>query len=202
LFHGASSWKSLGRRDIMKPIGPLMWEHRLIEQIVPLMKNEIDHIGKNNISNIQFIGMAVDFFRTYADRTHHGKEEDILFRELSKKKLSPKHRKIMEELAAEHVVARKTVKALIDARNRYVKGETYALDTIRKSLNELVNLYPEHIRKEDKDFFFPILDYFSAEEQAAMLREFNEFDRNMIHEKYENLISDLGGKVRKRPARR
>ena len=25
----------------MKPIGPLMWEHRLIEQMVPLIKAEI-----------------------------------------------------------------------------------------------------------------------------------------------------------------
>lgn len=194
--------RTRARRDIMKPIGPLMWEHRLIEQIVPLMKKEIDHIGKDNLSNIHFIGVAVDFFRTYADRTHHGKEEDILFRELSKKKLSSRHRKIMEELVAEHGVARKAVKTLMDARERYMKGEVYALDTIRKSLGELVTLYPEHIRKEDKDFFFPVLAYFSEEEQAAMLEAFKEFDRAMIHEKYENLISDLGGKVKKRPVRK
>lgn len=186
----------------MKPIGPLMWEHRLIEQIVPLMKTEIDHIGKNNLSNIHFIGVAVDFFRTYADRTHHGKEEDILFRELSKKKLSPGHRKIMDELVTEHGVARKAVKTLMTARERYMKGEVDALDTIKKSLGELVALYPEHIRKEDKDFFFPVLAYFSEEEQAAMLEEFKDFDRAMIHEKYENLISDLGGKVKKRPVRK
>jgi len=28
---------------------------------------------------------TVDFFRTYADSTHHGKEEDILYRDLIKK---------------------------------------------------------------------------------------------------------------------
>lgn len=186
----------------MKPIGPLMWEHRLIEQIVPLMKNEIDRIGKDNVADVHFIGMAVDFFRTYADRTHHGKEEDILFRELLKKTLSEKHRKIMDELVKEHGVARKTMKILMDARDRYVRGDTAALETIRKSLSELVKLYPEHIRKEDKEFFFPVLAYFSAGEQAAMLEEFMEFDRNMIHEKYENLISDLGGKVKKRPGKK
>lgn len=45
----------------MKPIGPLMWEHRLIEQMVPLMKKEIEQIGKNHIANVYFISIAVDF---------------------------------------------------------------------------------------------------------------------------------------------
>jgi hemerythrin-like domain-containing protein len=34
----------------------------------------------------------------YADRTHHGKEEDILFRDLEKKSLPPNHTKIINEL--------------------------------------------------------------------------------------------------------
>jgi len=182
----------------MKPIGPLMWEHRLIEQMVPLMKKEIEHIGKNHIANVYFISIAVDFFKTYADRTHHGKEEDILFRELSKKKLAKEHKRIMDELVAEHRLARETVKRLVDARDHYLKGQGFNLEIIKKTMTELVNLYPEHIRKEDKEFFFPVMEYFTKSEQEAMLREFRNFDRQMIHEKYEGIISDLGGKVLKR----
>ena len=55
------------------------------------------------------------------------------------------------------------------------RGET--LPEIAGCLEELVAFYPRHIEKEDKHFFYPILDYFSAAEQDAMLREFNEFDR-------------------------
>jgi len=183
----------------MKPIGPLMWEHRLIEQMIPLMKNEIDHIGKDHLVNIHFIGIAVDFFRTYADRTHHGKEEDILFRELSKKKLAVDLKKIMDELVEEHRLARTTVMKLVGARDNYLKGEAYPLEIIKESLSELVALYPEHIRKEDREFFFPVLEYFTTAEQEAMLREFGDFDRRMIHEKYEGIISSLGGRVFRRP---
>ena len=32
-----------------------------------------------------FIDTAVDFIHTYADRCHHGKEEDILFKALAAK---------------------------------------------------------------------------------------------------------------------
>ena len=66
----------------MLPIGLLMKEHRLIERMVGLLVKELDRTKKVNDLNPVFIDSAVDFFRTYADRTHHGKEEDILFREL------------------------------------------------------------------------------------------------------------------------
>ncbi len=58
----------------MKPIGPLMWEHRLIEHMVDLLRLEIDRITDRKTANVILIEQAVDFFRTYADRTHHGKE--------------------------------------------------------------------------------------------------------------------------------
>ena len=64
----------------MKPIGPLMWEHRLIERMVKLLKKELIKIKEIDKVDTNFILIVVDFFRTYADRTHHGKEEDILFK--------------------------------------------------------------------------------------------------------------------------
>lgn len=178
----------------MKPIGSLMWEHRLIEQIVPLIRKEIDRIENERMSDIAFIETAVDFFRTYADRTHHGKEEDILFRDLMKKTLSADHTRIMRELTAEHMVARTTVRALLEAKSDFMRGNHDALKAIAKLLHDLVNLYPPHIEKEDRQFFFPVMDYFTKAEQDAMMDEFREFDRSMIHEKYRGIIEFLGGK--------
>ncbi len=138
---------------------------------------------------------AVDFFRTYADRTHHGKEEDILFKALESKKLTLELHRIMEELVAEHVVARKTVTALNSALTSHIAGNSAALKDIMQNLEELVTLYPKHIEKEDKHFFYPVQDYFTKEEQDAMLRDFWEFDRNMIHEKYAKVIDDMKGRL-------
>jgi hemerythrin-like domain-containing protein len=63
----------------MELIGLLMIEHRLIEQIIHALDTESQHISHDNIVHPLFIYNAVDFFRTYADQFHHGKEEDILF---------------------------------------------------------------------------------------------------------------------------
>jgi len=87
----------------MVPIGPLMKEHRLIEKMILLMEKEIEKMKKYNKANPLFIDIAVDFIRMYADRTHHGKEEDILFRDLEKKSLSANHNKIINELVEEHI---------------------------------------------------------------------------------------------------
>lgn len=181
----------------MKPIGALMWEHRLIEQIIPLIATEIRNIRSNKKGDVVFIEYAVDFFRTYADRAHHGKEEDILFAELAKKPLSEDLARIMTELTDEHVVARKTVRALFEAGQEYRNGREDRLETIISLLTDLMNLYPGHIRKEDKQFFFPVMDYLTRPEQDRMLEAFWEFDRKMIHEKYRNIMEQMGGTVKR-----
>jgi hemerythrin-like domain-containing protein len=175
----------------MMPIGPLMKEHRLIEKMIQLMQNEIKKIKKHNKVNPLFIDIAVDFIRFYADKTHHGKEEDILFRDLEQKQLSPNHTKIMEELVKEHVWARIRVGKLVDAKNQYTKGKSEVVDQIINLMTELTEFYPKHIEKEDKHFFIPVMKYFTQEEQERMLQEFWEFDKSLIHERYEKVIENL-----------
>ncbi|MBN2025691.1 MAG: hemerythrin domain-containing protein [Actinobacteria bacterium] len=172
----------------MMPIGPLMIEHRLIERMIPLLENQLEDIRESGGVDPVFIDNAVDFFRTYADRTHHGKEEDILFRDLAAKEINLEDRRTMDELVEEHVHARETVGGLLRAKGAFVAGDTDALETVVEHLEELARFYPGHIEKEDRHFFIPCMDYFSREEQDGMLQEFFEFDRDMIHEKYRRLI--------------
>ena len=65
-----------------------MIEHRLIERMISLMAKERDRMEASKKADPSFIDTIVDFIRTYADHCHHGKEENILFRELTKKDLS------------------------------------------------------------------------------------------------------------------
>ena len=66
----------------MQARGPLMIEHRLIERMLTNVKNLLVQVGQTQKIDPLLVDKAVDFIRTYADRTHHGKEEDILFRGL------------------------------------------------------------------------------------------------------------------------
>lgn len=174
----------------MMPIGPLMIEHRLIERMIKLMEKEVSRIGTENKVNPEFIETVIHFIRTYADRCHHGKEEDILFRELKKKEISKEHRKTMQELIEEHDWGRKTTAKLVDANNRYMQGDEDALPVILVSIQDLIEFYPTHIEKEDKHFFLPVMEYFTEEEKDAMLAEGFEFDSNLLHEEYETSVKE------------
>ena len=173
----------------MLPIGPLMIEHRLIEKMIKVIKKVIDRSEQQGKINPEFIDLAVDFIRMYADRCHHGKEEDILFRDLSKKALSGGEKQIMEELIEEHRQGRKTVADIVEAKGRYLKGDQEALPFMLDRMRFLVDFYPKHIEKEDRHFFMPIMNYFSQEEKEAMLQEEWEFDKNLIHQIYKEKIS-------------
>ena len=64
------------------PVAPLMIEHRLIEQMIGLVRDRLEDFREERTADTGFIDDAVRFIRDFADRTHHGKEEGILFREL------------------------------------------------------------------------------------------------------------------------
>jgi hemerythrin-like domain-containing protein len=172
----------------MMPIGPLMIEHRLIERMIDVMRKELTIFEKEKKLEPEFLEMAVDFIRTYADRCHHGKEEDILFRELGGKRLKDEHRHTMEELVEGHRWGRNMTARLVEANKRYVAGHGDAMSIVTDCMRSLIQFYPKHIEKEDKHFFIPCMDYFSEAEQQAILREEWEFDRNLIHEKYKNIV--------------
>lgn len=178
----------------MLPVAPLMIEHRLIERMIKLMSVEAAGIRQDNQPNIEFIDTTVDFVRTYADKLHHGKEEDILFRDLAKKRMSAEHKRIMEELIQEHALGRGNVKKLAEARNKFIQGQKAAVNDILENMEILAKFYPKHIEKEDKHFFLPVMDYLNGQEKESMLKEFEEFDRKFIHIIYKNIVSKLEGK--------
>jgi hemerythrin-like domain-containing protein len=173
------------------PAGPLIHEHRIIERMIAIMSRELESMGRQGRVDPAFIDTATDFIRTYADRCHHGKEEDILFRRLSAKDLDAQLARSMADLIEDHVRARAMTRRLVEANRRYAAGDTATLREIESAVQELVEFYPVHIEKEDRHFFRPCLEYFTEAEKAEILRDFDAFDRALIHEKYRTIVEDL-----------
>jgi hemerythrin-like domain-containing protein len=165
-----------------------MHEHRLIERMLAVLDQEILRVETGAQVDLELVGQAAEFFRSYADRCHHGKEEDILFRELKKIALSPELAKIMAELEEEHRQGRAQVAAVLRARQLLLQGHPEARAELLAGLKWLTGFYPVHIRKEDKQFFFPIMEYFDDAAKAAMLAEFARFDQELVHEFFRQRV--------------
>lgn len=180
---------------VLQPVDLLIDEHSLIIRMVNFIKKEAEQISKNGIVEPNNIVIAVDFFRTYADKYHHGKEEAILFKELSQRKLSDLHHAMMLELITEHALSRRTVTSLENVNKEYVAGKTETLQSILKHLNVLIELYPRHIEKENNQFFYPSMQYFTQKEQEAMLGNFAEFDQNFTTRRYKQIVDFLDNKT-------
>jgi hemerythrin-like domain-containing protein len=173
------------------PVGPLMLEHRFIERMIRIMDKRTQIMSREKKAEVSFIETAVDFIRNYADKRHHGKEEDILFRDLDKKQLSAEHKRIMDELIKEHVLGRNNVKKLVNATESYTQENKNALNDIKANLETLIKFYPKHIEKEDKHFFIPCMNYFTEQERKDMLKECEEFDRKLNQADYEKIVEQL-----------
>ena len=175
----------------MLPVGPLMVEHRLIERMIALMARESRRIQASGKADLDLVLGAIDFVRTYADRCHHGKEEDILFRALREKPLSLEHQERLEELEREHGLGREGVARLEAARAAALRGERGALPQLAAALERITTFYPRHIAKEDKEFFFPCMEYFDDAAKQAMLAEFHAFDQRLVHDIYRQRVESL-----------
>lgn len=172
-------------------IGILMNEHQLILRMIAQLRAHAEQTIAGVPLDPMFIAVAVDFVRSYADRCHHGKEEEILFRLLAEKPLSEQDAEDMRQLIADHAWARGKVRELVDASERYFAGQEDEGLMAARAMLELADFYPGHIAREDTGFFRSAIGYFSAEERAAMDAESREFDRLLIHERYRSVVEGI-----------
>lgn len=167
-----------------------MTDHRLIEKLLNLIDRKINNTNSDNLNPI-LIDTIIDFIQVYTDRTHHGKEEEILFKEIGKKKINHGDYIMMFELIEDNKLARSKVNELIQLNEDNKNNHTNDLNKIIEIFKWLISFYPNHIKKEDEIFFPNTEKYFTNEELDKMLNDFHEFDRNMIHEKYINVYNLL-----------
>ena len=175
----------------MMPIGPLMIEHRLIEKVIALMEKAVSLAEDKKQADPDLIQWFTYFIRNYADQCHHGKEEDILFKEIEKKQISREHKTIMDQLIEDHKWGRKTTGELVAANEKYRKGDMNAFPEIIEKMKVLIEFYPRHIEKEDRHFFIPVMEYFTSDEKDAMLRDGYALDSRLMHEAYAERVSGM-----------
>ncbi len=143
------------------PIKRLVDEHALIKKWLELIPAVLEKIDIESKTGRQFVLDGLDFIRSYADKFHHAKEEDILFG------YTDKNLDIIKTILADHEAARGHVKAMLEALD---KGDDKA---VFEHLNAYKELLTEHIKKED-EILYPWIDRGLSTAQVGEL--FAKFD--------------------------
>lgn len=168
-------------------------EHHIIQTVVGVMPALIEELDKGVAPDAEILRKLVEFLQIFADRCHHGKEENILFPLLESKGV-PVSGCPLGILIHEHQNGRKLVAELAEAVEAYIKGSLKEYGPLCAGLRGLVNLYPNHIWKEDY-LLFPMTDkILSEEEQQDLMLKFELVEKEIgpdVHRRFEQLAATL-----------
>jgi hemerythrin-like domain-containing protein len=168
------------------PMKILVDEHVHIKKMAALIPEIVTHLDADSDEGRQLITDTVDFIRFYADKCHHAKEEDILF------KYFDEDLDILKVMYQDHLQARSHVKAVLDGLEKRHKA------AIAKHLTGYSKLLKEHIKKED-EILYPWMDRnLSTTQIGKLFAEFKNADATLGYSpsKYEAFINRLENKFK------
>jgi len=181
----------------MKPTEELKNEHRVIERMLGIVSRACDRLDAGQeVDPELFIG-AADFFRNFADRCHHSKEEKLLFGKMMARGMSGETGPIAVMLR-EHEDGRAHVRRMAELSGKRLDRR------VRKELIEhargYVELLSAHIHKED-DILYPMADQLLSEaDQRELERGFEDVEEKVmgpgVHERYHRMIEEWEERLR------
>ena len=178
----------------MRPTEILMQEHRVIEQVLDCLELMARQCDDGKGLDTESASLAIDFFRNFADRCHHGKEEDCLFPLLEQKGFS-REQGPTGVMLHEHESGRRHVRGMSEAVGSIEAGNTSATTDFVSHARAFIQLLREHIQKEDHCLFQMTDQTLSEQDQLRLIESFAHVEHDDIgpgiHEKYLNVAADL-----------
>ena len=172
----------------MKSVDRLVKEHDLIERGLNLLEKSVVLIESNQPVPDDFPQWAAGFFRQFADKCHHAKEEDLFF-PLLKERGIPEEGGPIGVMLHEHVMGRDCVGRMREASEQdEFDGAMFAT-----AAKEFVPLLRQHIFKENNVLFKMAENVLSEADDDAMDDRFTEVEQERelagLHERFEAEIA-------------
>lgn len=181
----------------MQPTEILMQEHRVIEQVLNCLEIMALQCANGKELDTESARQAVDFFRNFADRCHHGKEEDCLFPLMESKGFS-REQGPTGVMLYEHEMGRRHVREMAAAIEAIASGDAAKTSEFVSHAQEFIGLLRAHIQKEDQCLFKMADHAFSDQEQQQLSDSFDRVEHDDLgaetHEKYLAIAEQLAKK--------
>ncbi len=178
----------------MTPTDELKEEHQGILLMLKVLEKVCAKLESKEKVDPDHLERIVEFFRVFADKCHHGKEEDLLFPEMEKAGI-PRDLGPIGVMLMEHEQGRAHVRGMGEAAARYKEGVPCASDEFAKNARGYIALLTQHINKEN-NILFPMGErVISGGKQRDLLEAFENLEREKIgagtHEEFHRLLNHL-----------
>jgi len=159
----------------------LRQEHEVILRILDVTEKNAQALEAGAEVPAEVLSNTIEFLRLYADRQHHGKEEDLLFPEMEKKGM-PREGGPIGMMLIEHKFGRGHIARMAEAAEAYQSGDREAAAQWADAALDYVALLREHIAKENNILFVMAERMLSPDDQQRLAAEFDGVDKNKMGE--------------------
>ncbi len=178
----------------MQPLEHLAKEHRLISKAVAVTKTFRDEIDAGGPIRPRRYWQLVDFWSTYADIVHHGKEEQWLFPIIVEHGVTSEFEATIDKLVEEHMYLLAYIAELRRFARPMFTGDRPARERVIMCLDNYIQLIQPHIKLEDEELFPAANDLLSKSELDELAKEFKAMDTRTgtkVQSYYRNLLEKL-----------
>jgi hemerythrin-like domain-containing protein len=159
----------------MQPTDILMNEHRIIEQVLNCLEKILEQCAAEKKLDTKSAKQAVEFFRNFADRCHHGKEEAQLFPMMQANGFSGGCSPVVVMLC-EHKLGRFYLQGMSAAIELTAAGDSECLKRFVQDGQNYLKLLREHIHKEDTCLFSAANHRLTEKDQEQLMAAFEKFE--------------------------
>ncbi|RQD68830.1 MAG: hemerythrin domain-containing protein [Tindallia sp. MSAO_Bac2] len=133
----------------MNAIELMIAEHVNIRRMLTVLRKFSYELMKDPGTDVSDVPKMIEFVRQYADKHHHGKEEDLLFNRMEEHLGAAAQKLVRHGMLVEHDLGRLHIKLLEEAIEDFKAGNDEArLDIIGNAI-AYTQLLDRHITKED-----------------------------------------------------
>jgi hemerythrin-like domain-containing protein len=165
--------------ETVKPTEQLKGEHQAIKVMLRVAEKVCEKLESGQEVNPEHLEQIVEFIKVFADKCHHGKEEDLLFDAMEEAGI-PKKGGPIGVMLTEHDMGRGYVRGMSEAIAAYKVGDRKASSAIVGNARNYIALLTQHIDKED-NILYPMADmHLSEDQQKELLEGFERVEHEEI----------------------